>query len=72
MYVQDINERTVCVVPLVHTGHLAFSVKLSTTNPFAGILPYCGCTIPVEFTYVNQQKMIQNMEITYVNQKEFT
>ena len=25
--------------------------------------------IPVEFTYVNQKKMIYNMEITYVNQK---
>jgi hypothetical protein len=26
--------------------------------------------IPVEFTYVNNKKMIKNMEISYVNQKK--
>ena len=28
--------------------------------------------IPVEFTYVNQKKMIKNMEITYENHKKIT
>ena len=31
-----------------------------------------GPEIPVEFICVNKKKMISNMEITYVNQKEIT